>query len=311
MHEINRIFRKFRLKYSKHQDLWFKVLNLDQNLQRNIYMTLNCKGQLIDLKTPKVMGILNVTPDSFYDGGRFKNEKSVLTQVEKLLDEGATFIDIGAYSSRPGADFVSKEEELKRLIPIITSVVNNFPKSLISVDSFRSDVIKTAVEAGAAMVNDISGGQQDPLMFETVGALGVPYIMMHMRGTPKTMQQMTEYSDLIKEVYTYFSERIQLARAHQIKDIILDLGFGFSKTLEQNFELLKMLDYFKNLNLPILAGISRKSMVYKTLNTNANQALNGSTALHMVALQKGAKLLRVHDVKEALECIHLHEALPK
>ena len=274
-------------------------------------MTLNCKGQLIDLKTPKVMGILNVTPDSFYDGGRFKNEKSVLTQVEKLLDEGATFIDIGAYSSRPGADFVSKEEELKRLIPIITSVVNNFPKSLISVDSFRSDVIKTAVEAGAAMVNDISGGQQDPLMFETVGALGVPYIMMHMRGTPKTMQQMTEYSDLIKEVYTYFSERIQLARTHQIKDIILDLGFGFSKTLEQNFELLKMLDYFKNLNLPILAGISRKSMVYKTLNTNANQALNGSTALHMVALQKGAKLLRVHDVKEALECIHLHEALPK
>ena len=311
MHEINRIFRKFRLKYSKHQDLWFKVLNLDQNLQRNIYMTLNCKGQLIDLKIPKVMGILNVTPDSFYDGGRFKNEKSVLTQVEKLLDEGATFIDIGAYSSRPGADFVSKEEELKRLIPIITSVVNNFPKSLISVDSFRSDVIKTAVEAGAAMANDISGGQQDPLMFETVGALGVPYIMMHMRGTPKTMQQMTEYSDVIKEVYTYFLERIQLARTHRIKDIILDLGFGFSKTLEQNFELLGMLDYYKNLNLPILAGISRKSMVYKTLNTNANQALNGSTALHMVALQKGAKLLRVHDVKEAMECIHLHEALLK
>ena len=273
--------------------------------------SIHIKGTELDLRRPMVMGILNVTPDSFYDGGRFKNEKSVLTQVEKLLIEGATFIDIGAYSSRPGADFVSKEEELKRLIPIITSVVNNFPKILISVDSFRSDVIKTAVEAGAAMVNDISGGQQDPLMFETVGALGVPYIMMHMRGTPKTMHQMTEYSDLIKEVYTYFSERIQLARAHQIKDIILDLGFGFSKTLEQNFELLKMLDYFKNLNLPILAGISRKSMVYKTLNTNANQALNGSTALHMVALQKGAKLLRVHDVKEALECIHLHEALLK
>ena len=274
-------------------------------------MTLNCKGQLIDLKTPKIMGILNVTPDSFYDGGRFKNEEDVLIQVEKLLKEGATFIDIGAYSSRPGADFVSKEEELKRLIPIITSVVKNFPKSLISVDSFRSDVIKTAVEAGAAMVNDISGGQQDPLMFETVGALGVPYIMMYMRGTPKTMQQMTEYSDVIKEVYTYFSERIELARTHQIKDIILDLGFGFSKTLEQNFKLLGRLDYYKNLNLPILAGISRKSMVYKTLNTNANQALNGSTALHMVALQKGAKLLRVHDVKEAMECIQLHEALRK
>lgn len=257
------------------------------------------------------MGILNITPDSFYDGGRFKDEKSVLTQVEKLLKEGATFIDIGAYSSRPGADLVSKEEELKRLIPIVSSVVNNFPESLISIDSFRSDVIKTAVEAGAAMVNDISGGQQDPLMFETVGALGVPYIMMHMRGTPQTMQQMTNYSDVVKEVFTYFSERIQLARTHQIKDIILDLGFGFSKTIEQNFELLGMLDYYKNLNIPILAGISRKSMIYKTLNTNANQALNGSTALHMVALQKGAKLLRVHDVKEAMECIQLHKALQK
>ena len=311
MHEINRIFRKFRLKYSKHQDLWFKVSNLDKKYQQNIYMTLNCNGQLIDLNTPKLMGILNVTPDSFYDGGRFKDEKSVLTQVEKLLKEGATFIDIGAYSSRPGADFVSKEEELKRLIPIVTSVVNNFPKSLISIDSFRSDVIKTAVEAGAAMVNDISGGQQDPLMFETVGALGVPYIIMHMRGTPQTMQQMTAYSDVVKEVYTYFSERIELARTHQIKDIILDLGFGFSKTTEQNFELLGMLEYYNNLNVPILAGLSRKSMIYKTLHTSANQALNGTTALHMVALQNGAKLLRVHDVKEAMECIKLYEALQK
>ena len=274
-------------------------------------MTLNCNGQLIDLNTPKLMGILNVTPDSFYDGERFKDEKSVLTQVEKLLKEGATFIDIGAYSSRPGADFVSKDKELKRLIPVVTSVVNNFPNSLISIDSFRSDVIKTAVEAGAAMVNDISGGQQDPLMFETVGALGVPYVIMHMRGTPKTMQQMTAYSDVVKEVYTYFSERIQLARTHQIKDIILDLGFGFSKTIEQNFELLGMLEYYKNLNVPILAGLSRKSMIYKTLNTDANQALNGSTALHMVALQKGAKLLRVHDVKEAKECIDLYEAFQK
>jgi dihydropteroate synthase len=311
LHEINRIFRKFRLKYSKHQDLWFKVSNLDKKYQQNIYMTLNCNGQLIDLNTPKLMGILNVTPDSFYDGGRFKDEKSVLTQVEKLLKEGATFIDIGAYSSRPGADFVSKEEELKRLIPIVTSVVNNFPKSLISIDSFRSDVIKTAVEAGAAMVNDISGGQQDPLMFETVGALGVPYIIMHMRGTPQTMQQMTAYSDVVKEVYTYFSERIELARTHQIKDIILDLGFGFSKTTEQNFELLGMLEYYNNLNVPILAGLSRKSMIYKTLHTSANQALNGTTALHMVALQNGAKLLRVHDVKEAMECIKLYEALKK
>jgi len=274
-------------------------------------MTLNCNGQLIDLNTPKVMGILNITPDSFYDGGRFKDEKSILTQVDKLLKEGATFIDIGAYSSRPGADFVSENEELKRLIPIVNAVVKTFPKCLISIDSFRSRVIKNSVEAGAAMVNDISGGQLDPLMFEVVGALDVPYIMMHMRGTPQTMQQMTDYSDVIKEVYSYFSKRIELAKTHQIKDVILDLGFGFSKTLEQNFELLGMLDYYKNLNLPILAGVSRKSMIYKTLNTTADQALNGSTALHMVALQKGAKLLRVHDVKEAMEFIQLYEMLQK
>ena len=274
-------------------------------------MTLNCNGQLIDLNTPKVMGILNVTPDSFYDGGRFKDEKSMLIQVEKLLKEGATFIDIGAYSSRPGADFVSEDEELKRLIPIVTLVHNTFPQCPISIDSFRSRVIKAAVEAGAAMTNDISGGQLDPLMFETVGTLGIPYIMMHMRGTPQNMQQMTDYSDVTKDVFTYFSERIQLAKKHHIKDIIIDLGFGFSKTKAQNFELLAMLDYYTHLHLPILAGVSRKSMIYKTLNTTADKALNGTTALHMVALQKGAKLLRVHDVKEAMECIQLHEALQK
>lgn len=274
-------------------------------------MTLNCNGQLIDLNSPKVMGILNVTPDSFYDGGRFKDEKSMLTQVEKLLKDGGSFIDIGAYSSRPGADFVSEAEELNRLIPIVTSVVDRFPECIVSIDSFRSHVIKTAIDAGGAIVNDISGGQLDPLMFETVGALGVPYIMMHMRGTPQTMQQMTDYSDVTKAVYAYFSERILLAKKHQIKDIILDLGFGFAKTKAQNFELLAMLDYYTNLNLPILAGVSRKSMIYKTLNTTADQALNGTTALHMVALQKGAKLLRVHDVKEAMECIQLHKALQK
>lgn len=274
-------------------------------------MTLNCKGKLIDLNTPKVMGILNVTPDSFYDGGQFKDEKSILLHVEKLLTEGATFIDIGAYSSRPGADFVSEEEELRRLIPIVNLVIASFPESMISIDSFRSRVIKEAMGAGAAMANDISGGQLDPKMFETVGALGVPYIMMHMRGTPQTMQQMTNYSNVVQELYTYFSERVQLARTHQIKDIILDLGFGFSKTREQNFKLLSSFDFYNHLNLPILAGLSRKSMIYKTLNTTADQALNGSSALHMVALQKGAKLLRVHDVKEAVECIQLHNALQK
>lgn len=274
-------------------------------------MTLNCNGQLIALDTPKVMGILNITPDSFYDGGRFKDEKSILTQVEKLLKEGASFTDIGAYSSRPGADFVSEDEELKRLIPVVTLVRNSFPECLISIDSFRSNVVRTAIEAGAALVNDISGGQLDPLMFETVGALQVPYVMMHMRGTPQNMQQMTDYADVSKAVFTYFSERIQLAKKHHIKDIILDLGFGFSKTKDQNFELLALLDYFTHLHLPILAGVSRKSMIYKTLNTTANKALNGTTALHMVALQKGAKILRVHDVKEAMECIKLNEALQK
>ena len=272
-------------------------------------MTLNCNGKLIDLSSPKVMGILNVTPNSFYDGGKFKNDKSILIQTEKLISEGANFIDIGAYSSKPGADFVSETEELNRLIPIVRLIHDAFPETPISIDSFRSNVINMSIQAGAAMVNDISGGQLDPLMFETVGKLGVPYILMHMRGTPQTMQRMTSYSNVIKEVYSYFTERIELAKKHQIKDIIIDLGFGFSKTLEQNFKLLESLDFYKNLNLPILAGVSRKSMIYKTLDTNADQALNGTTALHMIALEKGAKLLRVHDVKEALECIKLHRAL--
>jgi len=272
-------------------------------------MTLNCNGKLIDLSTPKVMGILNVTPDSFYDGGKFKNDSCFLSHAERLLNEGATFVDIGAYSSKPGADFVSETEELNRLIPIVRLVLDAFPETPISIDSFRSNVINESIQAGAAMVNDISGGQLDPLMFETVGKLGVPYILMHMRGTPQTMQQMTSYSNVTKEIYTYFTERIELAKKHHIKDIIIDLGFGFSKTLEQNFKLLESLDFFKNLDLPILAGISRKSMIYKPLDTSAEHALNGTTALHMIALEKGAKLLRVHDVKEAIECVKLHRAL--
>ena len=272
-------------------------------------MTLNCNGKLIDLNTPKVMGVLNVTPDSFFDGGKFKNDKSFLSQAEKLIGEGADFIDIGAYSSRPGADFVSEKEEINRLIPIVNLIHNSFPETPISIDSFRSEVIKKSIQAGGAIVNDISAGQLDPMMFETVGKLGVPYIMMHMKGTPQTMQQMTTYSDLIKDIYYYFSERINLAKKHQINDLIIDLGFGFSKTLEQNFKLLNSLDFYTNLNLPLLVGVSRKSMIYKTLDTNPENALNGTSALNMVALNKGAKILRVHDVKEAIECIKLHEAL--
>ncbi len=272
-------------------------------------MTLNCNGKLIDLSTPKVMGILNVTPDSFYDGGKFKNDKSFLSQAEKLINEGADFVDIGAYSSKPGADFVSEKEEINRLIPIVRLIHNTFPDTPISIDSFRSKVIKKSIQAGGAMVNDISAGQLDPMMFETVGKLGVPYVMMHMRGTPQTMQQMTTYSEIIKDIYYYFSERISQAKKHQINDLIIDLGFGFSKTLEQNFKLLHSLEFYTNLNLPVLVGISRKSMIYKTLDTDPDNALNGTSALNMIALNKGAKILRVHDVKEAMECIKLHGAL--
>tara|TARA_Y100000385_G_scaffold71916_1_gene72296 strand:+ start:3525 stop:4349 length:825 start_codon:yes stop_codon:yes gene_type:complete len=272
-------------------------------------MTLNCNGKLIDLSTPKVMGILNVTPDSFYDGGKFKNDKSFLSQAEKLINEGADFVDIGAYSSKPGADFVSEKEEINRLIPIVRLIHNTFPDTPISIDSFRSKVIKKSIQAGGALVNDISAGQLDPMMFETVGKLGVPYVMMHMRGTPQTMQQMTTYSEIIKDIYYYFSERISQAKKHQINDLIIDLGFGFSKTLEQNFKLLHSLEFYTNLNLPVLVGISRKSMIYKTLDTDPDNALNGTSALNMIALNKGAKILRVHDVKEAMECIKLHGAL--
>ncbi len=255
------------------------------------------------------MGILNVTPDSFYDGGRFRNKSSILKQVDTMLDEGATFIDIGAYSSRPGADHVSETEELNRILPIIEFLVKNFPNILISVDTFRSNVAKACVEVGACMINDISAGQQDDNMFATIAELNIPYIMMHMRGTPQTMQKLTDYDDLIKALTLYFSERIASARTVGIVDLIIDPGFGFAKTLKQNFELLNKLEILKTIDLPILAGVSRKSMIYKTLDTSAEGALNGTTALHMVALQKCSSILRVHDVKEAVECVTLFEQL--
>jgi dihydropteroate synthase len=272
-------------------------------------MTINCKGQLIDLTAPKVMGILNVTPDSFFDGGKYKDASAILNQVETMINEGATFIDIGGYSSRPGADDVSEDEELNRVIPVIELVLKHFPETLISVDTFRSEVAKKSIKAGAALINDISAGKLDDRMLYTIGKLGVPYIMMHMKGNPKTMQQQTEYNDLVKEVITYFAERIAAAHAEKINDIIIDPGFGFAKTLDQNYELLNRLELLQMLDKPILAGVSRKSMIYKTLNTTSEQALNGTTALHMVALQKGAKILRVHDVKEAMECVTLYNQL--
>lgn len=251
------------------------------------------------------MGILNVTPNSFYDGGKHKEINSIIHQVDKMLSEGADFIDIGAYSSKPSAEFVSEEEEIKRLVPIVKSLVETFPNIVLSVDTFRAQVAKASVENGVAMVNDIAAGLLDDKMLETVAELKVPYIMMHMRGNPQTMQSLTDYKDIVKEMIFYFSERIQKARSFGISDIVIDPGFGFAKTLEQNYEVLNKMELFSILELPLLAGVSRKSMIYKVLESSPQEALNGTSVLNTIALQKGAKILRVHDVKEAVECIKL------
>lgn len=272
-------------------------------------MTINCKGNLIDLSTPKIMGILNVTPDSFYDGGSYKNETEIISQVEKMIDEGATFIDVGAYSSKPGADFVSEEEELNRILPVIDLLLNKFPDVLLSIDTFRSKVAKQAINKGAALINDISAGMLDDNMLQTVAQLQVPYVMMHMKGTPQNMQSQAIYDDVVKEVMFYFSERINAARKLGINDVIVDPGFGFAKTLEHNYEIMQQLDFFSILELPVLVGISRKSMIYKLLDNEPKDALNGTTVLNTIALQKGAQILRVHDVKEAQECIKIYNQL--
>lgn len=268
-------------------------------------MTINCKGELIDFERPKIMGILNLTPDSFYDGGHYKNEADVLKQAERLLQEGADFIDIGGQSTRPNAKHLTAEEELNRILPIIDLILKQFPKALISIDTFHSTVAKETVQNGAAIINDISAGNLDENMMETVGELQVPYIMMHMRGTPKTMQSKTDYKDLMQEVFCYFSEKIEEANRFGINDLIIDPGFGFAKTETQNFKLLRNTDLFKKLNMPILMGVSRKSTICKTLNTTPDQALNGTTVLHTLSLLKGADILRVHDVREAWECVEL------
>ncbi|APQ19345.1 dihydropteroate synthase [Maribacter hydrothermalis] len=272
-------------------------------------MTINCNGKLISLDQPKVMGILNVTPDSFFDGGKYKDETSILHQVEKMHIEGATFIDIGAYSSRPGALEINEETELKRILPIVSLIKKNFPNTIISIDTFRSKVAHECIGNGAAIVNDISAGLQDEKMLSTVAKLNVPYVMMHMRGTSQNMQKQTDYKDILKEVLYFFSERLAAAKALGIKDIIIDPGFGFAKNLEQNYELLNHLELMNGIEHPLLVGISRKSMIYKIVGTTPDLALNGTTALHMVCLQKGAKIVRVHDVKEAVECVKLYEQL--
>ena len=266
-------------------------------------MTINCKGILVDLSTPKVMGILNVTPNSFYDGGKYKNESEILSQVEKMLVDGASFIDIGAYSSKPNAEFVSEQEEISRIIPVVDLVLKHFPDTMLSIDTFRSKVAKVAIENGAAIINDISAGNLDDKMLEVIGKYNVPYIMMHMRGNPQTMQTLTNYEDIVKEMLFYFSERVAKARTFGINDLILDPGFGFAKTIDQNYEVFQKMELFKMLELPLLVGISRKSMIYKTLDSTIEKAMNGTTVLNTLALTKGANIIRVHDVKEAAECV--------
>ncbi len=272
-------------------------------------MTINCKGSLIDLTSPKVMGILNITPDSFFDGGKYKNEKEILHQAEKMLNEGATFIDVGAYSSRPGAKHISEEEELQRITPVVELLINNFPEIIISVDSFRSRVVEETINSGAAIINDISGGLMDGKMFEMVAKLQVPYIMMHMQGTPMNMQEKPTYKDIVVEITSFFTDQIFKLRQLKVNDIIVDVGFGFGKTSEHNYELLQKLALFKNLEVPILTGVSRKSMLYKLLGILPKQALNATTVANTIALLNGANILRVHDVKEAVETIKIVEQL--
>jgi dihydropteroate synthase len=271
--------------------------------------TLNIRGTLIDLSTPRVMGILNVTPDSFYDGDRYTSEDSIIKQTEKMLTEGATFVDVGGYSSRPGAEDISENEEINRTVGAVKLIVKKFPKAVLSIDTFRSEVARQAVLEGASIINDISAGEQDPAMFSTVARLKVPYIVMHKRGTPQTMKTLTAYDNLVQEVTTYLQQKVTLLQNLDAKDIMIDPGFGFAKTAEQNFVLLDHLDHLKIVGKPIVAGLSRKSMIWKTLNVKADEALNGTTALNMTALLKGATILRVHDVKEAGEVVRLFTSL--
>jgi dihydropteroate synthase len=280
-----------------------------QNTVFSTNKTLNINGRLIDLSAPTIMGILNITPDSFFDGGRLTSEVAILNHTEKMLAEGATFIDVGGYSSRPGADEVSVQEELNRVLPAIRAIKNRFHDVIISIDTFRSTVARAAIEEGASLINDISGGELDAAMFKTVAELKVPYILMHMRGNPQNMTQHVSYKNLLKEMIDFFQKKINQLHETGIKDIIVDPGFGFAKTREQNFELLNQLELLQILGKPLLAGLSRKSMVWKTLNISADEALNGTTSLNTLALQKGASILRVHDVKEALQVVQLFKAL--
>lgn len=273
---------------------------------------INVKGQLLDLSSPQVMGILNVTPDSFYAGSRMQTEEEIARRACQILDEGASIIDIGAYSSRPNAEHISAEEEMRRLRSGLEILNRNHPDAVISVDTFRAGVAEQCVkDYGVAIINDIAAGEMDDRMFETVARLGVPYIMMHMQGTPQDMQKEPHYDNLIKEVFLYFARKVPQLRDRGVKDIILDPGFGFGKTLEHNYELMAHLEEFRVFGLPLLAGVSRKSMIYKLLGGTPQDSLNGTSVLNTIALMKGANILRVHDVREAVECVRIVEKMNK
>ena len=275
----------------------------------NRKVTLNLKGRLLDLSSPQVMGILNLTPDSFYGNSRIGSIDAALKRAEQCLEEGASFIDIGAYSSRPGADEVTPEEELKQIIPAVTEISKRFPEASLSIDTFRARVAKESIEAGAHVINDISGGELDVDMFETAASLNVPYILMHMKGDPKTMQKNPVYENIGLEVVDYFAEKVNRLKQLGVHDIILDPGFGFAKTVSHNYQLLNQMGHLDLFGLPVLVGFSRKSMIYKLLGTTPEEALNGTTILNTLALQKGASILRVHDVRAAAECIRLVEKM--
>ncbi len=268
-------------------------------------MLLNSRGKLLDVSQPKVMGILNLTTDSFFDGGRYLQPEQALERASRLVEEGVDIIDIGAYSSRPGADEVSEKTELERILPVLQKIRKAYPEGLISIDTFRASVAKACLLEGAHIINDVSGGSLDSELWSVVAEFNVPYVLMHSRGTPKTMQGMTSYQQIMADMVLYFSERVHQLRAIGVKDIILDAGFGFAKTLEQNYEILRRFEEFQLFGLPLLGALSRKSMIYKLLNIEAAEALNGTSVLHSILLQKGANLLRVHDVKEAKQVIAL------
>lgn len=268
-------------------------------------LSINCKGRLIAFDEPKVMGIVNVTPDSFYSDSRLQQPDVILKKVEAMLSDGATFIDIGGQSTRPGSERVSEEEELKRVLPAIEAIHKQFPEAIISIDTFYGKVAREAVQAGAGLVNDVSAGTLDETMIDSVASLNVPYVLMHSKGTPQTMQQLAQYNNVVSEVFDFLSFKVKELQQKGIKDIIIDLGFGFAKTAEHNFKLLQSLAYFKNIEVPLLVGLSRKATIYKTLGVTAEEALNGTTVLNTIALLNGATILRVHDVKEAMQAIKL------